>query len=227
MTCYAQTVIMEIGMKAKEYVERYKKVTPEEKNKEIVKIVYEMIFEFEAICKGRNVQKRSGALSVFLELEQKWKAIVRLLTGEGLRDDGFRVIFSKKAPELARSLGVFVDEVGIPTIPDVDLAFGGDMDKIIPKWEEIPDKFKGDDIIWNKFVSTWFYLGIKKGFQLKARPGVDQSKALRHVGAILSSFAPKHEHKLAACAYLMDKYFEGEPVYEANKKVEDLIGGVR
>ncbi len=41
-----------------------------------------------------------------------------------------------------------------------------------------------------------------------SKPGIDETDAKRHLKAVLGSFAPKHEHKEAACAYLMSLWFE-------------------
>lgn len=99
------------------------------------------------------------------------------------------------------------------------------MDKILPKKEEIPEEFwQHRGTVWNKMVSTWFFLGLKN-LELEPREGVDQKLALRHIQAIMGSFAPKHEHKEAACAYLLSKYFQGIPKYEPKKSMTGLVRG--
>lgn len=89
----------------------------------------------------------------------------------------------------------------------VDLAFGGDMNKLLPKWDEIPDEFKRYGNKWVKVVSDWFYCGLVKA-EWKPKPGIDEKNALRHVKACMGSWEPKHEHKEAGCAYLLSEFFE-------------------
>ena len=43
------------------------------------------------------------------------------------------------------------------------------------------------------------------------KQGISLSLALRHLGACLSSWEPKHEHKTAGVAYLMSLWFEDLP----------------
>jgi len=79
---------------------------------------------------------------------------------------------------------------------------------LMPDYLEIPDKFE-DRAFWEKFVRTWFFRGLKD-LVLVVRPGIDKDKALRHLGAILGSFEPKHEHKEAAAMYLCSLWFEAK-----------------
>lgn len=86
--------------------------------------------------------------------------------------------------------------------------FTGDTLAIMPPMKDIPDEFKR----WseNPFVrlqSEWFFNGLKK-WPLKVRSGIDQHAALAHLNAIQRSWEPKHEHKVAAVAYLMSLWFE-------------------
>lgn len=101
----------------------------------------------------------------------------------------------------------------IPTVDDVSLAFGSTDH--MPKYESIPDKFKD----WNnehaRAASSWFFKGAKrhaKGIEIDgkvyvAKEGVDATKALRAIRAVLCSFSPKHEHKTAACGYMLAEWF--------------------
>lgn len=45
---------------------------------------------------------------------------------------------------------------------------------------------------------------------LTAKPGVDAHKALRAIKAVLGSYEPKHEHKEAACAFMLSEWFDKE-----------------
>lgn len=92
-------------------------------------------------------------------------------------------------------------------VTDAALAFGGDMKTLLPKMEDIPEEFKKENTKWNKVVSDWFYNGLKVS-KWSPKEGVDLNEAVRHIQAILGSFEPKHEHKMAGCAYLLSEFFD-------------------
>jgi hypothetical protein len=96
----------------------------------------------------------------------------------------------------------------IPTMTMLDIAFGNI--KHLPKEADIPQEFWHDSNKWHKFIVGWFFSGVKQeGVEsLKPKPGVDKMQALAAVQAILCSYAPKHEHKEAGCAFLMSEWFE-------------------
>lgn len=102
--------------------------------------------------------------------------------------------------------------IKVQDVTGLDLAFGGDMEKLLPAWEEIPKEFRDGRTKWNRLVSTWFYRGLKNT-TWSPKEGVDTQKALRHVKAIMASWTPKHEHKEAGCAYLLSEFF-GDVQYE-------------
>lgn len=105
----------------------------------------------------------------------------------------------------------------IPDLDKVSVVFG-DV-KHMPKYEDIPEQFTRHHGPFVEAVSTWFFSGAKregnmlivKDRRFVAKPGVDASKALRAIQAVLGSFAPKHEHKEAACAYMLSEWFELQP----------------
>ena len=94
-------------------------------------------------------------------------------------------------------------------VTGIELAFGGDMKKLLPNYEDIPKEFKdmNNQTKWNKFISQWFYVGVEH-LEIERKEGIDVHNALWHIGAILASMEPKHEHKMAACAYLASLWFE-------------------
>lgn len=92
-------------------------------------------------------------------------------------------------------------------VTDVDLAFGGKTDKLLPAMEDIPDEFKTDSSKWNQVVSDWFYRGLQ-GAVWTPKEGVNSADGIRHIQAIMASFQPKHEHKFAGCAYLLNEFFD-------------------
>ena len=89
----------------------------------------------------------------------------------------------------------------------LDLAFGGNMEKLLPPRKEIPEEFWSNNTKWNKIVSNAFFRG-GKFTKVVPKDGIDANEALAHFCAILRSFEPKHEHKEAACAYLLSIWFE-------------------
>lgn len=105
----------------------------------------------------------------------------------------------------------------IPAVDRVDVTFGNI--KHMPKYEAIPDEFKRHNgNAYCKAVSSWFFSGAKgapggieiDGVTFKAKDGVDAPKALAAIRAVLGSFEPKHEHKEAACAYMLSEWFDIE-----------------
>jgi hypothetical protein len=100
----------------------------------------------------------------------------------------------------------------IQDVSDLEMAFPADVEKLMPAWEEIPREFKYSFAVrgmnrWADIASDLFFHGLK-GATFTPKPGIDTTKALRHIKAILGSFAPRHEHKEAAVAYLLSEWFE-------------------
>ena len=105
--------------------------------------------------------------------------------------------------------------LAIPELTAADVAFGNI--KHMPNYATLPAEFKrydGND--YCKAVSSWFFNGAKKftdgitigDMTFKAKPGVDANKALSAIRAVLGSFEPKHEHKEAACAFMLSEWFD-------------------
>jgi hypothetical protein len=121
---------------------------------------------------------------------------------------------AESAPVPQRAVPSTSNATVSPPIPDItglDMAFG----KIdhMPRYDTIPDEFKRSGGYCAAFVSKWFFGGLKEDdlARLKPRAGVDKRKALAAIGAILRSFEPKHEHKEAGCAFLLNAWFEVTP----------------
>lgn len=91
-------------------------------------------------------------------------------------------------------------------VDGLELDFGGDMKKLLPPWSDIPEEFKSNHEKWNKVVWEWFYRGLA-GAVFAPKPGINEGKAIRHIGAIMKSWQPKHEHKTAGCAFLLSRFF--------------------
>lgn len=99
------------------------------------------------------------------------------------------------------------------------LAFPASVSHLMPAYKEIPQEFYRSRSKWNALVTDWFFCGLEE-LKLKPKPGIDEQKALRHISAIMRSFEPKHEHKEAACAYLMSLWFEDATWKRAQKAVD-------
>lgn len=106
----------------------------------------------------------------------------------------------------------------VPDINRLDMAFGNI--KHLPPMSEIPKRFSiCSNTFQNKFVSKWFFGGLKDEdlALLVPKSGVDKNKALAAIAAILRSFEPKHEHKEAGAAFLLSEWFEDPSAPEQGK----------
>lgn len=105
----------------------------------------------------------------------------------------------------------------VPELDAVDVAFGNI--KHMPKYDTLSDAFRDMSDPHCRAVSTWFYKGagaspngiLIDGVTFTARPGVDKRRALAAIRAILGSFEPKHEHKIAACGFMLSQWFDRAP----------------
>ena len=104
-------------------------------------------------------------------------------------------------------------------VSDGDLAFGpSDLPNLMPARDEIPEEFGhcGNNP-WVKWQSKWFFRGLDESEVPVAKKGIDQDMAIRHLGSIQSSWAPKHEHKQEAVAYLASLWFKKCPKLKEKK----------
>lgn len=98
-------------------------------------------------------------------------------------------------------------------VTDAELAFGGDMTKLLPPWSDLPpdaaDNWhrSGPDFKWQDIINQWMHRGFPEGTKFIGKEGVSAEKAHRHISAIMVSWSPKHEHKIAGCAWLAEKWF--------------------
>lgn len=100
------------------------------------------------------------------------------------------------------------DGLQIPKLDRIDVVFGNA--KHLPPFASIPERFCHHSDPYARFVSDWFFQGrtLEDLKRLKERAGVDRARALAAVRAALASFAPKHEHKEAGCAFMLHEWFE-------------------
>lgn len=105
----------------------------------------------------------------------------------------------------------------------LDMVFGGNMKELLPPYDSIPKEFKDwnneNNEPWGRLAADWFYYGLKS-FEATPKEGVDKGKALTHIGAILASFDPKHEHKMAGAAYLLSQWFDEPQRAKGDPKAE-------
>ena len=87
-------------------------------------------------------------------------------------------------------------------------AFGGDMKKLLPPMSEIPEEFKNGRGKWSDFFGKWYFSGLPKTTQMRPKEGVETSKAISHIRAVMASWEPSHEHKEAGCAFLLSEFFD-------------------
>lgn len=108
--------------------------------------------------------------------------------------------------------------VTVQDVSDIEMAFPANVSHLMPKMEEIPDEFTSSHGKWQQVFSDLFYRGLVDSKWIP-KDGIDPEKAYRHLMCIVGSFEPSHQHKAAACAYLMSQWFEdvkyeaGEPEY--------------
>lgn len=98
-------------------------------------------------------------------------------------------------------------------VSDVMLAFPANVCKEhLPAMEQIPEVFKCEGH-WEhpttSLVNNLAY-GKFRGAQVSFRPreGLEGEPVWRHILACLRSFEPKHEHKIAGVAYLIDEWID-------------------
>ena len=99
----------------------------------------------------------------------------------------------------------------VPDLDGLDVACGNI--KHLPKWDSIPEEFRAhwQHPLARVMESLFFRGGSMAEHGYVPRPGIDAGKATRAIGAILVSFQPKHEHKIAGAAYLASMWFEEAP----------------
>lgn len=101
----------------------------------------------------------------------------------------------------------------LESVTDVEGAFG--TTRLLPKWEDIPEDFRcfGGNL-YAGLVESLFYGTEMPECMISFRPEFkDGAAALnRCVRAHLTSFEPKHEHKIAGVGYMIAQVCELVPV---------------
>jgi hypothetical protein len=95
---------------------------------------------------------------------------------------------------------------------------GVNVMRLLPAMSEIPPEFRvlhgGNK--WLAMQQQWFFRGIC-AHGLKPKEGVSKDDAIAHLSMIQESFAPQHEHKKAAVAYLASLWFTEDSTWEPIK----------
>lgn len=96
-------------------------------------------------------------------------------------------------------------------LDDVDVAFPANALEYMPPRDECEaalDAMEDRGEKWRAFQRKWFFRGLPETTEVDLKDGIDGPTAFRHLSAIQGSFAPKHEHKEAAVAYLASLWFD-------------------
>lgn len=108
-------------------------------------------------------------------------------------------------------------------VNDVDIAFGGRTEELLPAQEDIPKEFWNHSNKWVKIVNDWmFNSGGLVGFDCEGKEGIDEVAGIRHIHCILKSFTPKHEHKIAGAAYLLSVFYDEFSLKYAKKEKSQI-----
>lgn len=80
-------------MKAKEYAARY---LADPTDETLGKVAYDMLMEIEQMGRQRGVKLDAGFFAILNEIDNKWRAFVRLTNVGYLRPDGFEQLIKEK-----------------------------------------------------------------------------------------------------------------------------------
>lgn len=102
-------------------------------------------------------------------------------------------------------------------VADLDLAFPARALELMPTRGEcdaglaaLPAELRD---LWLDFQSCWFAFGLTDTCIVGLNEGIDGVEAFRHLRVIQGSYAPKHQHKEVAVAYLCSLWFTGVANY--------------
>jgi hypothetical protein len=94
-------------------------------------------------------------------------------------------------------------------VDDLTMAFPVNVcGTLLPPMALLPEEFQRERSPWCSFAQRIFFGG---GAFPNAKLGIDRRNAVRHLRAVLGSFEPSHEHKIAGAGYLFSQWCEGEP----------------
>lgn len=88
-------------------------------------------------------------------------------------------------------------------VSDAELVFPASAMKLMPAWDEIPAEFKISSNEWAQIASALIFGKLSEQAEFDVIDGIEPQMMGRHLQVIMGSYAPKHEHKEAAVAYLL------------------------
>lgn len=91
-------------------------------------------------------------------------------------------------------------------VDDVMLAFPAGLGALLPPLEVIPAEYPHRQE-WLEFQNKWFAGALPPDSEMEPSDGVDAQIAGRHLTVLQRSYEPKHEHKMAAVAWLASRWF--------------------
>jgi len=104
------------------------------------------------------------------------------------------------------------------SMSDLDIAFGARA-KDIPSEAEIPSEFFKHSNPFSELARALFFKGSKEVPSWQTREGIDRTQALGHVKAVLGSFEPSHERKMAAVGWMLYSWFIPESLGITSKQL--------
>jgi len=117
---------------------------------------------------------------------------------------------------------------------DVDRAFPAHVLEHLPPWEDIPQEYKDDSnpacAVAHRWFSDRLFTGPEakeKGFPIMiTKDGIEGGAraVFYHIDTILRSYQPKHEHKIAGIAMLIDQWVRSILRKDELIYGEDLLG---
>lgn len=88
----------------------------------------------------------------------------------------------------------------LASITGPEIAFG--TERLLPAWEVIPEDFKKGNF-YTKLAEAIFYGTTLPQGEMDLNEGIDPEMLNRAVRAHITSFGPKHEHKIAGVGYMI------------------------
>jgi hypothetical protein len=94
---------------------------------------------------------------------------------------------------------------------------GINVHEMVPPYDVIPSPYRaefGEGKMWVEVADQLFFRGNGQHVSYSMQEGINSQLAFGNLRIILSSFELKHEHKIAAAAYLMSRWFERFEILE-------------
>ena len=94
---------------------------------------------------------------------------------------------------------------------------GMNVHEMVPPYALIPSPYRaefGEGKPWVELTDQLFFRGNGQHVSYSMKEGINSQLAFVNLRVILSSFELKHEHKIAAAAYLMSRWFERFEILE-------------